>query len=283
MFRMKMTMMLTLMLSLSGLVFAQDEPAPEYGWSSEMVGSLNLTQTSFDNWTGGGENAFAWQINFLYKFVNDQAKSNLASSGKMTYGSLKTGDQEFRKSIDEIKHESVYKYKLGWLVDPYGSFNFDTQFAPAYDYAVEPEVQISAFMDPIYFRESFGFSYQVEERFKTRLGISFKQTQSNDYGFADDAQTLTEIETTRSEVGAESVTDLSWLIAENTQLTSKLELFTAFKAFDETDVNWDTALTTKISKYFSMNFNVKLLYDKDLSAKRQLKQAMAMGLSYTFL
>jgi len=271
-----------MMMALAVGLYGQDEPTPEYGWTSEMVGSLNLTQTSFDNWTGGGENAFAWQVNFTYKFINDQTRTNLTSSGKMTYGSLKTGDQEFRKSIDEIKHESVYKYKLDWLVDPYGSFNFDTQFAPAYSYAVEPEIQISAFMDPIYFRESLGFSYQLEEQFKTRVGLSLKQTVSNDYGFADDPETV-DTETSRGEMGAESVTDLSWKLAENTQLTTKLELFTAFKAFDETDVNWDTALTTKISKYFSMNVNVKLLYDKDLSARRQLKQAMAMGLSYTFL
>jgi hypothetical protein len=66
-------------------------------------------------------------------------------------------------------------------------------------------------------------------------------------------------------------------------LTSKLELFTAFQGFDATDVDWDNTLTTKINEYFNMNFNVKLLYDKDLSARRQINQSLAFGLTYTFL
>jgi hypothetical protein len=65
--------------------------------------------------------------------------------------------------------------------------------------------------------------------------------------------------------------------------TSKLELFSTFKALDETDVNWDNTLQVKVSEYISVNINVNLIYDKDLSAKRQIKQTMALGLSYTFI
>lgn len=119
---------------------------------------------------------------------------------------------------------------------------------------------------------------------QTRAGASVKQTlASEEYPFADDPDTPDKIETTKNEIGAESVTDLNWKVAENTLLTSKLELFTTFAAFDETDVNWDNVLTTKISKYINMNFNFKLFYDKDISPKRQIKQAFAFGLTYTFL
>ena len=72
-------------------------------------------------------------------------------------------------------------------------------------------------------------------------------------------------------------------MSENSLLTSKLELFSAFKASDETDVNWDTVISTKISKYVNINFNFKLFYDKDISPKRQIKQAIAFGLTYSFL
>ncbi|RKY84956.1 hypothetical protein DRP98_03865, partial [candidate division KSB1 bacterium] len=65
--------------------------------------------------------------------------------------------------------------------------------------------------------------------------------------------------------------------------TSKLELFSGLKALDETDVNWDNVFTAKISKYFNVNFNVKLFYDKDISKQRQLKQSLAMGLTCSFL
>ncbi|MCA9732828.1 MAG: DUF3078 domain-containing protein [Deferribacteres bacterium] len=271
---------------LTSAVFAQEQAAeaPKYGWQKEMVGGLNLTQNKFDNWAQGGENSFAWQLNLNFKFVNDLEKSNWANSGKLTYGTTKTGEQEARKSIDEIKLESVYTYKLGSLANPYVAATGETQFAPGYAYSGDSKTQISAFFDPAFFRESVGIGVKPNDIIQTRAGASVKQTlASEEYPFADDPDTPDKIETTKNEIGAESVTDLNWKVAENTLLTSKLELFTTFAAFDETDVNWDNVLTTKISKYINMNFNFKLFYDKDISPKRQIKQAFAFGLTYTFL
>ncbi len=263
---------------------AQDAPEPVFGWQNEVIAGMTLTQTQFDNWTAGGENSLAWQFNLNYKFVNDQASSNWATSGQLVYGTLKQNETAARKSVDEIKFESVYKYKLGFFVNPYAALNAETQMAAGYDYGTDTVTQISAYMDPGYFRESFGVGYQHEELVKTRLGLSFKQTRTTDYPvpFADDPSTP-EIETTRSEVGLESVTDMNWPLAENSQLSFKLELFTAFDGFDAMDVSWDNLLSTKIGKVLSINFNLKLLYDEDLSAKRQLNQSLAFGLTYTLL
>ena len=267
-------------------VFAQDKPAeePKYGWQKEMVGGLNLTQTSFDNWKQGGENSYAWQLNLNIKFINDQEKTNWSNTGKLTYGSNKTGDQEMRKSIDEIKLESVLTYKLGVLINPYVAVTGETQFAPGYNYGTEPKSQISAFMDPGYLRESIGIGIKPNEIVKTRLGAALKQTITSDYPapYADDPSTL-DVEKIKNEIGAESVTDLDWKVSENSLFTSKLELFSAFNTFKEIDVNWDNILTTKISKYFNVNFNFKLFYDRDISKMRQIKQAIALGVSYNFL
>jgi len=212
------------------LIFAQDKPAeePKYGWQKEMVGGLNLTQTSFDNWKQGGENSYAWQLNLNLKFINDQEKTNWANTGKLTYGSNKTGDQEMRKSIDEIKLESVLTYKLGVLINPYVAVTGETQFAPGYNYGTDPKTQLSAFMDPGYFRESAGVGFKPNEIVKTRLGVALKQTLTSDYPapYADDPKTVA-IEKTKNEVGAESVTDVSWKVSENSLFTSKLELFSS--------------------------------------------------------
>ena len=249
-----------------------------------MVGGINLTQTSFDNWTQGGENSAAWQLNLNFKFVNDQEKTNWSNSSKFTYGETKSGDAESKKSIDEIKIESVFTYKVSVLLNPYVAATGESQFAPGYNYADNSKTQISAFMDPGYFRESVGVGYKPNDIVSTRLGAALKQTVTNDYPkpFADDPET-TETEKIKSEIGVESVTDVSWKISETSLFTSKLELFSALGGLDETDVNWDNLFTTKISKYFNVNFNVKIFYDKDISAKRQIKQALALGLTYTFL
>lgn len=274
-------------LFISSHIIAQEKPAEEteYGWQKEMISGVNLTQTSFDNWAPGGENSFAWQLNVNFKFINDQEKTNWANSGKFSYGSLKTGDEESRKSIDEIKLESVFTYKLGRFINPYAAVTGETQFAPGYDYGIEPETQISAIMDPGYFRESIGLIYQPNDIIKARLGCSLKQTITSDYPapYADDPDTENTIEKTKNEIGAESVTDVNWKISENTLLISKLELFSAFKALDETDINWENVLTVKISKYFNVNFNFRILYDKDISRKRQIMQFVALGITYNFI
>jgi len=261
-----------LLLFSASLTLAQEKEKPTYGWQKEMTAGVNLTQTSFDNWAQGGENAFAWQLNYAFKFVNNQEKTNWANSGKFNYGMTKVGDESAKKSIDDIKLESVFTYKIGSTINPYIGATGESQAGPGYDYVVTPKLKITNFMDPGYFRESAGFGYKPNEAISTRAGVALKQTVVQE----------TQIVASKNEIGAESVTDLDWKISDNSQLTSKLELFSNLKGFDEIDVNWDNVLTAKVSKYINLNFNVKLLYDKDISAKRQLKQALAVGFSYSF-
>jgi hypothetical protein len=283
---MRTVMILGLILSAVNYVFSQDSTAtePEYGWQKTIVGGVNLTQTNFDNWAQGGENSNAWQLNLTYKFVNDQQKLNWSNSGKFNYGETKTGKSESRKSIDEIKLESVLTYKMGILVNPFVAVTGETQFVPGYSYSETGKTKISNFLDPAYLRESIGLGIKPDEIISTRVGFAAKQTLAGDFAkvFSDDPQTA-KIEKVRNELGADSVTDFNWKFSESSVLTSKLELFSNLKAFDEIDVNWDNILSTKISEYISFNFDIKIFYDKNISAKRQVKQALALGLSYTFL
>ncbi len=275
--------LITVVVGLASVSMAAD--SVNTAWEKSIVGGLNMTQTGFDNWSAGGENAFAWQMNLNFKFTRDQEKTNWSNSGKVVYGATKIGDGDMRKSVDEVKVESVLTYKLGSKINPYAALNGETQVEAGYDYSTIPETQISALMDPGYFRESFGAGFDIKDGVSTRLGLSLKQTVTTDYPqpYADDVETLDVIETTRSEVGLESVSDFSIPVSKTSLFTSKLELFSALKAADETDVNWDNTLSVKVSEYINVNVNVKLVYDKDISVKRQLKQSMALGVNYTFI
>lgn len=279
--------LLSLLLVVSVFGQSDKKEEPKYGWQKALVGGLNLTQTSFDNWAQGGENSFAWQVNVNFKFVNNQEKFNWANAGKFTYGSTKIGSQEMRKSIDEIKLETVYTHKMATYLNPFVAATGETQFAPGYNYAAQPKTQIAAFFDPAYFRESVGMGYKPNDVVQTRLGGAMKQTvtTSDNYpvNYADDPETTDKIEKFKNEIGLESVTDVKWKLTETTLFTSKLELFSTLKAFDQTDVNWDNLVSVKVSKYFNVNFNFKLFYDKDISPKRQINQSIALGITYTFL
>ncbi len=266
-----------------GLSSAQNDASkkPQWGWQKETTASLNLTQSTFDNYAQGGENSTAWQFRIGLKFVNDREKYNWANTGKLEYGRNKTGEDEFKKSVDELKFESVFTLKMSKYVNPYAAVTAESQFAAGYDYTQTPKKAISNFLDPGYFREAVGGGYKPNDIILFRLGAALKQTVTRNFNsYSDDPETEA-VEKIRNEIGAEGVIDFNYKISENSLVKSKVELFSNMKAFDEIDVIWDTDLTAKITKFIAFNFNVKLLYDKDISPKRQLKQVMGIGLSYS--
>ncbi len=266
----------------------------ETGWKNGLIGSFNLTQASFDNWAQGGENTLGWHLGVNGTFTHVAPGHEWSNSAKLAYGMTKIGDDDAVKSVDEIKVESVFAYKAGFFADPYVAATAETQFSKGYEYTevadtagirTEIRTAISNFMDPAYFTQSAGLSRGYKEILKSRLGIALKETIADKYAerYSDDIETLDEIEKTRVEVGAESVTDLNLKVSDNLLFTSKLELFSNLEATNEIDVKWDNLLTAKIEEYLSVNLNVKLFYDRDISVSRQIKESLAIGLTYSFI
>ncbi|MDZ7266589.1 MAG: DUF3078 domain-containing protein [candidate division KSB1 bacterium] len=281
--RKRVAQVFVLVMMLAGAAArAQEAPKPEpSGWKKGLIGVLTLTQNSYSNWTQGGENAVAWKGVIETLWENNQATINWKNTAKLAYGQVKQGDQEVRKSDDELRVESVLTYKVGKYLNPYISFNGLTQIANGYDYSKQPRLLVSDSFDPTFLRQSMGMGYKASGNFVTRLGLSLKETIVGTQAFRPlYGNTLDE--NVRVETGIESVTDFSHKLEENVLFTSKLEMFSAFEHFDKVDVNWDNTLTAKLGKLFTANLNVRLLYDEDLSKKRQLKQVLGFGVSYTF-
>ncbi|MBM4176133.1 MAG: DUF3078 domain-containing protein [Ignavibacteria bacterium] len=273
-----------IIFTISSSVYSQDEKKPEYSWKKAVIGNLNLTQAAFENWAAGGENTLAWQLNFNTNFTLDEEKFNWANKGKFTFGQTKVGDQDTRKSDDEINLESVLIYKLGIYVNPFASVSFVSQFAKGYNYKDTATPAISNFMDPGYVTLSAGIGYSPGDYLKTRFGGAMKITTTKDFPtpYADDPKTPT-IEKTRTEWGLTSVTDYQRKIHDNIIYSSKLEMFSNLKAINEVDVRWDNLFSAKVTEYIAVGLNIQLFYDKDLSVKRQLKEALTLGITYSIL
>jgi len=269
--------LLTAALALSTL-------AQESTWNKSLVGSFNFSQTSLDNWNQGGENAINWQLSLNGSLEKDTDRINWNNTGKLVYGQAKVGDDEPRKSADEIRLESVFTHKTSLPVNPYVALAAWTQLTDGYAYEDTFKVGISQFMAPGYLTESAGIGYAPGENFTIRLGVAAKQAlSSDDYSWADDPATTDEVETLRSEIGMESVSEFSYKISETALFTSKLGLFSNLQGLNEVDVNWDNLLTTRVTRYLDVNFNVVVLYDRNISRKRQVKQVFSLGITFTFL
>lgn len=258
---------------------------PEYGLKKEIVATLNLTQASFDNWKQGGESSLAWQTSLDMNFDLDEEKHGWANSVEFELGFAKIAGEAARKSADDIKMESVYTRKLGHLLNPFVAVTAQTQFVAGFNFDDnDQKTNISKFLDPGYFTQSLGLGYTPGKNFKTRLGATLKETITSDFAkpFTDDPDTP-ELEKSRVEGGISSVTNFKKSFEENVLFTSRLDLFSDLGAFDRIDVLWENNLTLKVTKYINVNLNVDLFYDKDISDKRQVKQVLLVGFTYSFL
>lgn len=256
---------------------------PVYGWKKNLIAGLTLTQVAFKEWQQGGEDALAWTLSLDGKAEDDQPKTNWTTSYKFAYGQTKLGDEGIRKTDDKIDLESVLTYKLGSLINPYVAATLKTQFADGFDYSTDPKTSVSSFFDPAFLTQSAGVGYQPLPQLKTRLGFALREVITSDFtSYADDPATL-KIEKSKTEGGMESVTNVDWKLAANLLLTSKIELFSAFKNFDEVIVRSDNTLAAKVSKYVTVNLNVQLINEKRITPRTQVKETIAIGLSYALL
>ncbi len=268
---------------LSGFLLAEEkkEKEPVYGWIKETIISLNYSQSNFDNWSKGGENTWNWQAEMRAKFEKNELTYNWLNKGYLIYGNTQVGTEDAKKSSDEIRLESVYTYKIGTHINPYISFTGLSQFTAGYEYSDTSKIEVSNFWDPAFLTESIGFGFNNGETFRTRLGIAVKQTITRNFNsYSDDPNTV-EIETVDNNLGAESVTDLQIKFNDDIIFISMLQLFSDFSAINEVDVRWNNLFVAKLMKYVSVSFSFDLMYDRNISPKRQLKQVLAVGLTYS--
>jgi len=277
--------LICLVLLLSSTVLQAQAPTdtPEYGWKHGLVAGLTLTQVAFTDWVQGGENALAYTISADGKSVEDQLTSNWSTTYKLAFGQTRLGSQGLRKTDDIIDLSSVFTYKLGTYINPYISAMLRTQFAKGYTYPrPDTSVQVSAFFDPAYLTQSAGVGYQPIKEVKTRLGVGLREVVTNNFSkYYTDDPTTDKIEKATLDGGMESITEVEWSFEENILLTSKLELFAPFKTFDKIITRDVTTVTAKVSKYVTAILNVQFINEPKVSPRTQIKETIALGLSYT--
>lgn len=263
---------------------SEEKKKPNYGWEQQSVFTLNFTQTTFDNWVQGGENSWAWIAEAPFMFNLREPEFTWANQGKLAFGKSKVGDQSARKASDLIRFESVYTRNLGVFVNPYVSITGQTQFTKGYRYRDTTRTAISGFMDPGYFTQSAGFGYEPNRFLKLRLGAAVKETFARNHPvpYTDNPETE-EIETTKVELGADIVADGRINLHDNLIFTSKIVLFSTLESLKTVDVDWDNNFTATVTSHLQVNFNLQIYYDRDISKRRQLKQLLSVGFSYTLI
>ncbi len=250
-------------------------------WKHTMIISANVTQVSFTDWAQGGENALAYALFLEGKSTYAVDVVNWVNSYKFGYGQAKLGSQGIRKTDDDIDLESVFTYKIETYINPFVSASLKTQFTEGVKYdALGNAMPVSNFFDPAYITQTAGIGYQPGPVVKTRLGVSLREIVVNKYAMAYIGDSTKTIEV---DGGLESVTEVAWTIMENIVLNAKLEIFAPVKQFDRMTVRSDNTLSAKVNKLISMNLNVQLINDPQVQARTQIKQTLALGISFNLM
>ncbi|MDA0333974.1 MAG: DUF3078 domain-containing protein [bacterium] len=268
-----------LVLLMALTVQAQDAAppaAPASAWTHKLVGAVTANQVALKD----GDNSFSWGYSLNGTSERVAGAMSWQTGYKFAFGQNKLGDQAIRKVVDKLEVETVLKWTSGSLLDPYLKATMKTQAFRGYQYTDALRTAVAGFFDPAYLTQSAGVGYQPTEQVTTRLGLALREIVTRDFNaYADDDGT-TKIEKVRTDGGLESVTDASWKMADNIQLTSKLEIFVPITEPGDTAIGNDATLTVKLSEYITLNVNLEIVKDPTASDDVQIKQTTALGLRY---
>jgi hypothetical protein len=260
---------------------ANADTAKHYGWTHTASGALNLTQVSFKDWVAGGSNTLAYSAVLQGSSVLTSIATVWTNNYRFAFGQARLADQGLRKTDDEIYFESLLILRMGGNVSPYVAATVRTQFAPGYNYSTTPETEVSKFFDPGYVTQSAGIEYKPAAAFTTRVGVELREICTSQFTqYATDLTTNT-VHKVWVRGGLESVSELNANIAENIQFVGRLELFAPFDGMDRIIVRNDYSIVAKVNKFVSTGLTFNLINDVNVSPKTQMKQALALGLTYT--
>jgi len=292
--------LMSLAVFLTGAtVFAAD--STYVGWKKSVVVDITTTQTSYsDSWVGGEAGSVSWVGNLNGSAERQLSESfNLKSTLKLSFGQTLTQDADTKhwskpkKSTDLIDWENVGRFTLHKLVDPYVAFRLESQFLNA---SFEPKKR---YLTPIKLTESAGvarvFLEKENNQITSRFGLALRQIFKREVII--DSVALTTEDSTLTDGGLESVTDVTYQLSDKLKYTGKLTLYKAFffSKSDEVkgtpyeddwkavDINWENIISASITKIITVNLYTQLLYDKEVSKKGRFKETLGIGFVFRMI
>ncbi len=259
----------------------KDSTSLEESWRHDLILGFALTQVSFTDWEQGGENSLSYRGSLDGKSVHTGGRITWSMSYKFVFGQTRSGTQGIRKNDDRIDVESVVSYDIGADVNPFASVSLLTQFANGYKYGKDGSREaVSKFFDPAYITEYVGFGYKPVSTLKIRLGFALRETFVSRFTIYTDEPGTERVEKLRIDGGPSIVTELEWKLDDNILLKSKLNLFAPIRSFDHVIVRSDNSLSAKINRFLSVDLELALINERDVSPRTQIKQSIAVGLNY---
>ena len=296
---------------------ASAQTIADTSWKHGGYFSVNISQTQYTNWAGGGENSMALN-GMLNVFKNYKVeKTTWDNALDLNYGMVKLSNAHLRKSDDKMELNSKYGKLAKGKFFYSGMLNFKSQFTRGYNYPDDTNA-ISEFLSPATIVIALGMDYKPNDFFSLFISPatgkftyvnSVKIADAGLYGnepahFDSVSKTLVHGKKSRAEFGASLSSKFQKNIFKNVNLLAKLNLFNNYtdKVVENRgniDVNFEALLTMKVNKFLAASVYANAIYDDDIAIplytdvngikmqtgtgkRMQLKDVIGVGLAYKF-
>jgi hypothetical protein len=282
---------ITCLISISARAQENNTQSP---WTHSGLTGLNFSQTSFSQWSEGGENSISGNAYFNGSLNYTKGKSSWTNDLSANYGLYYTDNNGWRKNIDNLNFASKYGRKISDKLFYAALLDFKTQLTDGFDYKNNTKSKVSRFMTPGYINLSLGIDYKPNENISVYYSpLSGKVTLINDTTFSV-RYGVDAGEKIRNEFGSNFKGTVNYNFYDKKMtVKSTLDLFTAYnESFGNVDVNWDVLVGLNFTKLLTLTFQSTLKYDDDIAstsddgtvhgAKVQFKEIIGVGISYKF-
>jgi hypothetical protein len=239
-------------------------------WKTGGDVSVNFSQTSFSNWSGGGENSIT--LNSTMNLFANYKKNKVLweNNTYLAYGLAKTGNTKMIKNNDQINFGSRVSYNMAksWYYS--AALLAKTQFTTGYKYSATDTTRISDFLAPVYLYLSLGLNYKPSNKFSMALSpLMGKSTlvRLDDENVMRTAGLTQELidkgKKSRYEFGGGIIFNLNGSVFEKriTYLT-QIELFSNYlENLQNIDVIWDFQFRIALTKFVSARVDINMVYD----------------------
>lgn len=267
---------------ITSFIISQEKKDSISSWSSKGQIIFLLNQSSFSNWTSGGEDAVAVNMSINYDFNYKKKRLNWDNKIITSYGLSYITDQGYRKTNDNFEYNSLLglKSKNYWFFSFF--LNFKTQYSRGYDYSKTPKIATSDLFSPAYVSLGPGMLWKKSDNLRiniapatTRITVVSNEF-SGQYG-------VEEGKNTNLGLGFNLSAFYKTSLMQNITIENIVAFYSDYLNRPQNiDIDYRMNLVFIINKYISTNVTLHTIIDNNASSKTQFRELFGLGLNYSF-
>ena len=282
-------------LLLTNILFSQSVDIPEK-WKNSGNALFLVNQSSFSNWTSGGQSSISGTLKIDYNFNYSDNGWDWDTKVISNFGLNKISGSDFlKKTDDRIEINSVLGKKFNndiigrWSYSSF--FNFQTQFAKGYRFGKDANgnpnrTEKSRFFSPatvqlgvgMYWKKSKDLWVNVAPMTGKLILVNRRFTEN-----LSENQTYFGVKkggNSRFELGASIRSYYKSEIFENVTMENRLSLYSDYLDRPQ-NIDFDCTFNfiMKVNQYVSTNLIFQFVYDDNEIKRVQVREVLGVGLN----